>query len=489
MLFNSIDFLIFFPSVVILYYLLSHKYRWVFLLAASYYFYMSWNPNYIILIIGSTLIDYYAGLRMELQPSKLARKKYLLLSLFFNLGLLFTFKYFNFFSSSVHSLFASFNIFYDSPTFKLLLPVGISFYTFQTLSYTIDIYRGERKAEHHLGYFALYVSFFPQLVAGPIERSTRLLPQFFRKNHFDYQRVSDGLKLMTWGFFKKVVIADRLAILVNQVYNNPEIYDGFPLIIATYAFAFQVYCDFSGYSDIAIGAAKVLGFDLMTNFRRPFLGRTINELWKRWHISLITWFKDYLYIPLGGSRVKKWRWYFNIVMVFFISGLWHGADWTFVMWGLLNAFYILFAIWTRNIRNSIYSFLGVSENSKIKHFFQVFITFNLFVSSQIFFRANSMGDAIYIINHLFPLNLNEFINEFFSINSGINLGLNKYEILLALFSVMVLEFIEIKQRKFSIKNFLATKPVYIRWLLYYSVIVMILFLGEFSTNEFIYFQF
>ena len=407
MLFNSYHFLIFFPLVVVFYFSMPHKYRWVLLLAASYYFYMAWRAEYIFLIIFSTLIDYYAAIFMEKQTDKSKRKKFLILSLFSNLGLLFTFKYFNFFSTSISETFNYFNIFMDSPTFKLLLPVGISFYTFQTLSYTIDVYRGQKKAEKHLGYFAVFVSFFPQLVAGPIERSTNLLPQFFEKHDFDYQRVTDGLKLMMWGFFKKVVIADRLAILVNQVYNNADEYEGFPLILATYFFAFQIYCDFSGYSDIAIGAAQVMGFDLMENFRRPYHAKSISEFWKRWHISLSTWFRDYVYIPLGGNSTVKWRWYFNLFITFLVSGLWHGADWTFVIWGAIHGFYLISAIWTNGIVNKVYNFIGLKKGSNGRKLIDVIWTFHLVLFAWIFFRANSFSDAIYILENFFVLDLNE----------------------------------------------------------------------------------
>jgi alginate O-acetyltransferase complex protein AlgI len=438
MLFNSIQFLFFFPLVVILYFTIPDKYRWIFLLAASYYFYMCWKAEYIILIVFSTIIDYYAGIMMEKSETIFRRRKFLLLSLLSNLGLLFTFKYFNFFNSSIQSLLNSINIFYDSPTFNLLLPVGISFYTFQTLSYSIDVYRGERKAEHHLGYFALYVSFFPQLVAGPIERSTRLLPQFFEKKEFDSQRVSDGLKLMLWGFFKKVVIADRLAILVNQVYNNAESYEGFPLLLATYFFAFQIYCDFSGYSDIAIGAAQVMGFKLMDNFNRPYYAKSISEFWKRWHISLSTWFRDYLYIPLGGNRVVKWRWYTNLFLTFLISGLWHGANWTFVIWGSIHGFYLMFAIWTKDIVKKIYGFLGLDKGTKRRKIIDVFITFHLVLFAWVFFRANSFNDAIYILTNMFPLNLSDFVNLLNSTGATQNaLGLTKRGIILSLLSLVL----------------------------------------------------
>lgn len=336
MLFNSLQFLIFFPIVILLYYLLPHSKRWIFLLLASYYFYMSWNPAYIVLILISTLVDYFAAIKMSEQDNINKRKIYLFFSLFANLGLLFIFKYFNFFNDSVRLLFQSLGVNYGVPSLSLLLPVGISFYTFQTLSYTIDVYRGVTKPERHFGIFAVYVSFFPQLVAGPIERSERLLPQFRVPVIPNENNFSSGMKLMVWGFFKKVVVADNVAIIVNQVYNNVNEYQGLPLIIATFLFAIQIYCDFSGYSDIAIGSARVMGIHLMKNFNTPYFSKSITEFWKRWHISLSTWFRDYVYIPLGGNRVSKPRHYLNLFLTFLISGLWHGANWTFVIWGALH---------------------------------------------------------------------------------------------------------------------------------------------------------
>jgi D-alanyl-lipoteichoic acid acyltransferase DltB (MBOAT superfamily) len=450
---------------------------------------MCWKAEYIVLIIASTFIDYYAGIQMEKAINISKKRKFLVLSLLSNLGLLFTFKYFNFFTESFSKILKNFNIFYDSPIFNLLLPVGISFYTFQTLSYSIDVYRGERKAEHHLGYFALYVSFFPQLVAGPIERSTRLLPQFFEKHDFNSQRVSDGIKLMMWGFFKKVVIADRLAVLVNQVYNNSENYEGIPLLLATYFFAFQIYCDFSGYSDIAIGAAKVLGFDLMKNFDRPYYSKSISEFWKRWHISLSTWFRDYLYIPLGGNRVLKWRWYTNLFLTFLISGLWHGANWTFVIWGAIHGFYLVFAILSKNIVQRIYNFLGLSKGTWQRKFIDVFITFHLVLFGWIFFRANSFNDATYILNKIIVINPFEFIKQVITLNFGVYLGLKKYEIFIALVSILILEAVQVFQRKNNMIEYLLKKPKYFRWSIYYFIIFFILMFGEFNLTEFIYFQF
>ncbi len=400
MLFNSLQFIIFFPIVVALYYAIAPKYRWILLLIASYYFYMCWNYKYIVLIITSTIIDYVAGIKIYDEHVKWKRKMYLLLSLLTNLGLLFSFKYFNFFGDSVNFIFDKINIMRHLPELNVLLPVGISFYTFQTLSYTIDVYRREKEPERHFGFFALYVSFFPQLVAGPIERSTRLLPQMRQHFKFDYERVKNGILQMCWGFFKKVVIADRLAEYVNMVYNNTGSYDGVHYVIATVFFAFQIYCDFSGYSDIAIGSASIMGFDLMRNFKRPYLAHNIREFWARWHISLSTWFRDYLYIPLGGNRVVKWRWYYNLFITFLISGLWHGADWTFIVWGALHGFYLVSAIWTKRIRERVNNTI-LGNNHKIYNITQIIVTVCLAWFAWIFFRANNIGDAFFVIDKIF----------------------------------------------------------------------------------------
>jgi D-alanyl-lipoteichoic acid acyltransferase DltB (MBOAT superfamily) len=452
------------------------------LLAASYYFYMCWRAEYLILIIISTLIDYVSALQMGKHPLKSwARKKYLILSLVANLGLLFMFKYFDFFSSSMRAVFDSLNMFYNIPAFDVLLPVGISFYTFQTLSYSIDVYRGKKDPESHLGIFALYVSFFPQLVAGPIERSTRLLPQFFEKHDFDYERVTNGLKLMVWGFFKKVVIADRLAVVVNQVYNNPTDYTGVPLILATYAFAFQIYCDFSGYSDIAIGGAQVLGYDLMKNFKRPYFAKSIAEFWKRWHISLSSWFQDYLYISLGGNRVVKWRWYSNLIIVFLVSGLWHGANWTFVVWGALHGSYLVISILTKRIRERIASVIRIDRVGWLQRIVKILITSHLAIFAWIFFRANSLSDAWYIATHLFTD---------FQIRSNYNLGLENMEDVFLVGVLGILLIVQMMQEKMPLRPWLQLRPMWLRWSLYFGVVSMIMMFRAYtSTLEFIYFQF
>lgn len=494
MLFNSVSFALFFPIVVMLYFIIPHKYRWVFLLGASYWFYMSWRVEYIILIIASTLIDYFAGIQMGKTDDRGKRRKYLLLSLITNLGLLFAFKYFNFFNDSVRQMFNMFSLTYYVPASKLLLPVGISFYTFQTLSYTIDVYKGKKEPEKHLGIFALYVSFFPQLVAGPIERSTRLLPQFYEKKEVNYERITDGLKLMLWGYFKKLVIADRVAVIVNQVYNNPHQYEGMPFIIATIFFAFQIYCDFSGYSDIAIGSAQVLGYKLMDNFNRPYYSKSIGEFWKRWHISLSTWFKDYVYIPLGGNRVPKWRQYINLFVTFLVSGLWHGANWTFVIWGGLNGFYVTMENLTASIRHKLEKSFRVKQYRKLYNTLRILFTFILTCFAWIFFRANSLSDAFYIIGHMFTAT-GPFFTSLFSFKLKAFASLFEFtnlpadEILLSFISIGFMEIVHMMQRHGSIRHMLRDKPVYLRWGLTYVLILYILIFGVFYGTGFIYFQF
>ncbi|OFZ56311.1 MAG: alginate O-acetyltransferase, partial [Bacteroidetes bacterium RIFCSPHIGHO2_02_FULL_44_7] len=319
MLFNSLQFLIFFPTVTTLYFILPHRFRWFLLLIASCIFYMAFIPAYILILLVTIVVDYIAGILIEKSQGK-KRKLYLLISIVANIGFLAFFKYYNFASTNLTELAQFLHWNYSVPVLSIILPIGLSFHTFQAMSYTIEVYRGKQVAERHFGIYALYVLFYPQLVAGPIERPQNLLHQFREEHSFDYRRVTDGLKLMLWGLFKKVVIADRAAVFVDTVFNSPGDFQGVSFIIAAALFSFQIYCDFSGYSDIAIGAAQVMGFKLMDNFNRPYFSKSIAEFWKRWHISLSTWFKDYLYIPLGGNRVGKPRWYFNLFFVFLLSG-------------------------------------------------------------------------------------------------------------------------------------------------------------------------
>jgi len=446
---------------------------------------MCWKLEYIILIIISTLIDYFAGLMIAKRKNKKEKKYFLYMSLACNLGLLFAFKYFNFFNSQLKLFFKSINIFYNVPAFKVLLPVGISFYTFQTLSYTIDVYRGRTKPIKHLGIFALYVSFFPQLVAGPIERSSTLLPQFFEYKKFDYERFCKGLQLILWGYFKKVVIADRLAIYVNFVYSHEEFCGAVPFIIATYFFAIQIYCDFSGYSDIAIGSARLMGYELMTNFKQPYFSKSIREFWQRWHISLSSWFKDYLYIPLGGNRVSELRRNLNVFIVFLISGLWHGANWTFLFWGGLHGTYMLVGHYFKKIVNKWNSFIRKLQKIKAIFLFaegiKIIFVFHLVWISWIFFRAESISQAFSIIKKIILLAKGP-------ISFPVTMSPADFVISIGLIIFLIgIDFLLVKYKKEN--KFLNNLPVVLRWTLYYILIFGILFLGVFNEVEFIYFQF
>ena len=491
MLFNSLQFLVFFPVVVAIYFGLPYRWRVYFLLLASYYFYMCWRASYILLILASTLIDYFCALAMERQPDRQGRKKFLIISLAANLGLLFSFKYFNFFVGSAEELLGVFNIFYHFPSLKVLLPVGISFYTFQTLSYSIEVYRGKIGAERNLSRFALYVAFFPQLVAGPIERADRLLPQIGRDYDYDHNRTLDGLRQVIWGFFKKVVIADRLALLVNHVYADPSSQSSTALLLATYFFAFQIYCDFSGYSDIAIGTARILGIDLMKNFNRPYHSKSIPEFWSRWHISLSTWFRDYLYIPLGGNRVSKSRWYANLMIVFLVSGLWHGANWTFVVWGMLHGFYMLIGTWTIKMRETLSRAVGLARLPAVHKTLQMLITFHLVLLSWVFFRAQSIGSAMDILGRICRF---EGAGDFWTAittqgKAAFMLGMGRYELVVAVLSIVVMELVHLLERRRERVPRTREVPLWRRYVVSYVLIMIILVFGEFSSNEFIYFQF
>ncbi|MBN1950907.1 MAG: MBOAT family protein [Bacteroidales bacterium] len=478
MLFNSLEFIIFFPIVVALYFIMAPKYRWILLLFASYYFYMCWNYKYIVLIAFSTVIDYIAGILLHHSKRKGSRVFYLLASLATNLGLLFFYKYWNFFAENVNPVLDNFNIFRDVPIYQYLLPVGISFYTFQTLSYTIDIFKRQREPEYHFGKFALFVSFFPQLVAGPIERSVNLLPQFHKHFTFDYERIKSGILQMAWGFFKKVVIADRLAEYVNLVYENPHDYTGGSLIIATFFFAFQIYCDFSGYSDIAIGSAKVMGYDLMTNFKRPYLAVNIQDFWRRWHISLSTWFRDYVYIPLGGSRVAKWRWHFNTMVTFLVSGLWHGAEWTFVIWGGLHGAYLVIAKISDTLRAKFNTSIGLLQRPGLHRIVQILITFVLVIFGWIFFRADNTSEAFYVIRN------------FFNFQGGeLNLFRVPADFIIAFAAIGLLIFIEILEEQIQLYEKLTKLKRPVKWILLILLTLAIFILGMWESQDFLYFQF
>ncbi|MEL6649783.1 MAG: MBOAT family O-acyltransferase [Bacteroidota bacterium] len=501
MLFNSLAYLIFFPAVVSLFFLLPHRFRWIMLLGASYYFYLSWKAEYLVLILFSTLLSYYCALQIEQRPN--ARKAWLWLSILGNLSVLFFFKYFNFLGEATQSLLSAVQIDIVPPYLDFLLPVGISFYTFQTLSYTIDIYRGQQKAERHLGLYALYVSFFPQLVAGPIERSGNLLPQFKTRQVLRYESIASGVQQMLWGFFKKLVVADRLALYVNEIYADPQQFSGLTLLLATILFSFQIYCDFSAYSDIAIGTARCMGYDLMENFRRPYFARSVAEFWRRWHISLSTWFRDYLYIPLGGNRVSVPRWYLNLLIVFLVSGLWHGANWTFVFWGGLHALYLIGSLLVGSFgerfsqsadRISHPSQRGAGRGSQasllrrthhqstnaIRRYgmqtISILFTYSLVLFAWIFFRAETLGDAFYVVGKILDFSGPVYYQGFFLIHLVYSF--------LAIAILMGVELYQEYGKKFTLLVFAGRNH-----LQYAMLVVAILLLGVFDGGQFIYFQF
>lgn len=480
MLFNSIHFLFFFLIVTPAYFVLPHKYRWMLLLAASCYFYMCFVPVYILILGFTIVIDYFAGIYIERSGGK-KRKWFLLASLIANLGVLAIFKYYNFFNDSLTALLHGAGQSNPIPYLSILLPIGLSFHTFQAMSYTIEVYRGNQKAERHFGIYSLYVMFYPQLVAGPIERPQNLLHQFREKKEFDYDNVTSGLRLIAWGLFKKIVIADRLAKVVDLVYDNPANFNSLSLIIATFIFAFQIFCDFSAYSDIAIGTARIMGFKLTLNFNRPYHSKSIHAFWERWHISLSTWFKDYLYITLGGNRVKISRWYLNLLIVFLLSGIWHGAKWTFVLWGLIHAFYLIFALITKNFRKKSALFLFMERVPLVS----TLIVFALVSFAWIFFRSKDISTAFYISKHIFtglPDVFNKLVNHESVMES---IGPIRKSLLLIVF----LEAIHYLQSKMSITKLFLKQTFFIRWATYYSLIFSILFLGVFENRQFIYFQF
>ena len=481
MLFNSKAFFLFFPLVCLLYFCFPQRYRWALLLAASYYFYMAWKAEYILLIILSTLIDYFVSLRMSALDTKEERKPWLWVSLSSNLIILFTFKYYNFFAEKIRELISMTGSDYLLPISDLILPMGISFYTFQTMAYSIDVYQGSIKAEKHLGYFALYVTYFPQLVAGPIERAENLLHQFRTHYRFEYARASQGLKQMLWGFFKKVVIADGIGVFVDHAYTYSDQYDGLTMGLATFLFAFQIYCDFSGYSDIAIGAARIMGVNLMENFRTPYLSQNISEFWSRWHISLSTWFRDYLYIPLGGNRVVKWRWYYNLMIVFLVSGFWHGANWTYIIWGALHGIYLVSAIFFKEFNSKWTNRIGLSEKPQLKKTLNISLTFILALIAWIFFRSDSFEQAMDVVRKIGGMQFDLSLFEDYITRQNVG----KFISLLAVLGAFILldPWMDdlIKGRKS-----LSSGP---SMLVFACIVVAIMLFGNFGEVNFIYFQF
>jgi alginate O-acetyltransferase complex protein AlgI len=475
MLFNSFQFLFFFVVVWLLVLVTRGTPRKIILLAASYYFYMCWSTRYIFVIWGITVIDYVAGLQIEKAEQQGRRRLYLGISLFCNISLLFIFKYFNFLTGSVRSASHLFGLQYDPPLLAIILPVGLSFHTFQAMSYTIEVYRRRVPAEKHLLEYALYVAFFPQMVAGPIERPYELLPQFHREPRISFEGVRAGMVQALWGLFKKMVLADNVADFVKLIYDTPRHYNGAALSLATLLFSIQIYCDFSGYTDIALGLARMMGYELRINFMQPYFSRSVGEFWRRWHISLSTWFRDYVYIPLGGNRVKLSRHYANLMITFVISGLWHGANWTFVLWGFLHAIYLIVA-------QAISPFVPRFDRvPRLRACLKVVVTFSLVTFAWIFFRANTVADSWFIATHLLPLGR---LDPLLLKVGGFSRATAPYLV----FSIVAMFVVEWWIANPSHVPRLWTRPLF-RALAYNACIYAIVFFGFFGHRDFIYFQF
>ncbi|MBR5535959.1 MAG: MBOAT family protein [Clostridia bacterium] len=490
MLFNSLEFLIFFPVVTLLYFAIPHRVRYIWLLFASYFFYMCWNPKYALLMGFSTISTYTAGLLIGKSKSTTGKKWCVALSFTINIAILFFFKYFDFAIDNINAVLSHTGFEVINPAFDVILPVGISFYTFQALGYTVDVYRKDIEPEKNLLRYALFVSFFPQLVAGPIERSGNLIKQLHERHSFDTKRIANGMMLMLWGFFEKLVIADRAAYVVDTVYNNYANYNGFSIVIATILFAFQIYCDFASYSDIARGAAEVMGFNLMKNFNTPYFAQSVGEFWRRWHISLSTWFRDYLYIPLGGNRKGRARKYFNLMVVFLLSGLWHGASWNFVIWGGLNGIYQVIGDMTKNARCKVSDMLGLNKGNFSSKLLKGLVTFALIDFSWVFFRAKTFGDAIGVIKRM----LCEFNLWIFTDGTIFTLGLDSADMFVLLISLLVLLVVSmLKYNGVNIRQKLSEQGLWFRYVIYLAGIFAVLIFGVYGplydASQFIYFQF
>lgn len=498
MLFNSINFLIFFPIVVAIYFIIPNKVKHLWLLMASYFFYMCWNARYALLILISTIITYVSGLLLEIvkkrnyDAHRAEKLKRLIVasSVISNLTILFYFKYINFAVGTLNEFFSTVHIELNLPTFDVILPVGISFYTFQALSYTIDVYRDEIYAEKNFFRYALFVSFFPQLVAGPIERSKNLLKQLANPHKFNFENFQEGVLLMLWGYFLKIVIADRIAIFVDAVYGNFNEFSGMYLIVATILFSFQIYCDFYGYSTIAMGTAKILGIQLVENFNAPYLAISVADFWRRWHISLTSWFRDYLYIPLGGSRKGKGQKYANKLIVFLLSGLWHGAQFSFVAWGAINGIYQIIGEILQPIRNKFIKLLHLNNQSLGHKLLRIVVTFALIDFSWIFFRANRFLEALQIIRAMFMVR-----NPWVLFDGSIyKCGLDEKNFRIMLVFICALFIADIfKMHGVKIRDVIIKQDYWFKCLFIAVVVWLILIFGKwgpsFQQANFIYFQF
>ncbi|MCR5421731.1 MAG: MBOAT family protein [Lachnospiraceae bacterium] len=486
MLFNSLEFMIFFPIVVLIFLIIPKKLRSIWLLIASYYFYMSWNPRYTILILFSTAVTYLSGILLNEYKTAGTRKLIVAGSLLLNLALLFIFKYANFALDTLRTLLNLFGISFTDRRLDLLLPVGISFYTFQAMGYTIDVYRHKVKPEYNFLNYALFVSFFPQLVAGPIERTGSLLKQIQNIKElklYNLNRIREGILLMLWGLFQKLIIADRASLIVNNIYDSYKTVGTFELIIASLLFAFQIYCDFAGYTNIARGAAKVMGFSLIENFRQPYLAVSITDYWRRWHISMTSWFRDYLYIPLGGNRKGILRKYINILIVFFISGLWHGASWHFVAWGLVNGIFQIIEDIISRLNNKFFKIKY--RDNLIMHCFKTGITFTMINITFVFFSSKNIHMALNILYRIFT------VAPSFDL---LSLGFDKADGIIMALSIIILIIIDIIHEKgISVTDFIVKRTILVRGIIYAGIIWSIILFGiygtGYDTGQFIYFQF
>lgn len=481
MLFNSLSFAIFLPIVFVLYWLTKARRKQnILLMIASYYFYACWDWRFLFLLAFSTFLDYYTGLKIEESQKKSSKKFWFWLSVGVNLGFLGFFKYYNFFAESFAELFAGFGFQINPWVLQIILPVGISFYTFHGLSYVIDIYKERIKAEKSVIDYALFVSFFPLLVAGPIERATHLLPQIKRERNFSYSNAVDGLRQILWGLFKKMVVADNCAYYANMIFNDYHNYTGVTLIFGAVLFAFQIYGDFSGYSDIALGTARLFGFDLLRNFSYPYFSRDIAEFWRRWHISLSSWFRDYLYIPLGGSKGGNWMRIRNTFIIFIVSGFWHGANWTFIIWGFLNALFIMPSIILKTNRNNLNIVAEGRLFPNFREIIQLIITFSLACFAWIFFRSASVTDAFSYIGRLFST-LGTGIGYPYKLLNG-DLKVLIFVVIMLIFEWFMREELHPLRKPFT------KLPTIARWVIYFLLATLVLlFAGE--QAEFIYFQF
>ena len=479
MLFNSIQFAVFFPLTVVIFFGLPQRLKVTWLLLASCIFYMAFIPAYILILFITILIDYGSGIGIEAVAEKY-RKPLLIVSILSTCTVLLVFKYLYFAIGTAISVAQVAGVHLARPAISIILPIGLSFHTFQSLSYVIEVYKGKQRAEKNFLVYATYVMFFPQLVAGPIERPQNLLHQFRDRHDFDYAAATEGLKRMAWGFYKKVVVADRLALYVSDVYKSPRNFNGTQLTIATFFFAYQIYCDFSGYSDIAIGAARVMGFRLMENFNSPYHSLSIGEFWHRWHISLSTWFKDYLYIPLGGSRVTRSKHIRNLLITFAVSGLWHGANWTYVIWGTLNGAYLVIGMLTEGLREKAFAIAGLNKGSMVRRAMSLCTTFVLTCIAWVFFRARTLSDADYVFTHcLRNWNLHSIATEQFYLR----------QFPVAIGSILFLEAVEIYRARLTGPNLVQVQVLPLRWAAYASFVLLVILLGIYKSNQFIYFQF